>query len=107
VDDWFALDQRHELGVEQLHLVHLLRDKQREDLIHNGLSLLGGGSLAALNTPAPMSSRYMSCIVSLLQPQLANPNQGILPVFQVSGITGRTRTAQVEGIISSVTSKCS
>jgi hypothetical protein len=57
VDDWFTLDERHKLGVQQLDLVHLLRNKEGEDLIHNGLRLLGGGGLAAVNAPADMTNR--------------------------------------------------
>jgi hypothetical protein len=41
-------DEGYELGVHQLHLVHLLRHEVGEDLVGDGLRLLNGGGLADL-----------------------------------------------------------
>ena len=41
-------DERHKLGVDELHLVDLLGHKVGEDLVGNGLRLLDGGALANL-----------------------------------------------------------
>jgi hypothetical protein len=43
LDGGCGVDEGHELGVDQLHLVHLSRHKVSKDLISNGLCLTGGG----------------------------------------------------------------
>jgi hypothetical protein len=48
LDDGVGAHQRHELGVEQLHLVHLLGDEERVDEVADGLRVLDGGHAAHL-----------------------------------------------------------
>lgn len=46
--DWVGRYEGHELGVDHLHLVHLLGHKACVQLVRDGLSLLCGGGCAQI-----------------------------------------------------------
>jgi len=51
LDDGVGAHQRHELGVEQLHLVHLLRHEEGVDQVADGLRVLHRGHAVHLQLP--------------------------------------------------------
>nr|CAB3454443.1 unnamed protein product [Digitaria exilis] len=75
LDDWVGAHQGHELGVEQLHLVHLLGDEERVDQVADGLRVLHGGHAVHLQLPL---QRDVGAALEVGVALLAHADDGVL-----------------------------
>ena len=70
-----GLHQRHELGIQKLDLVHLLADEERENIVGNGLRLLGRGERRPVQVAVDGDVRATQEVAVAL---LAHADDGVL-----------------------------